>query len=148
MNNTKWLFTILMMSLSIIGCTSTEVKPIDIFGEDMCSQCRMAISDQSFASEIIDQQGDIFKFDDIGCLLKFKERSADLKISAIFLKDYNSKAWMPYEKSTIVETNIKTPMGSGKVAFIDSLKAKEFSAQHPMTAIETCNHSCCSEGTE
>ena len=143
----RWLPIVLSISL-IVGCGSQEIKPVDVYAEDMCSQCRMAISDLSFASEIISQQGDVFKFDDIGCMLAFREKSADLKIGAIFLKDYFSRTWIPYQRSTIVQTNVKTPMGSGKAAFADSLNAKEFASQHPMTDNTSRPHGCCSGGTE
>jgi copper chaperone NosL len=97
----------------------------------MCSHCRMAISDQRFAAEIITADGEVFKFDDLGCVERFKEKSADLKIAATFVKDYETKNWLPYERSTIVQTSIKTPMGSGKVALADSAKAREFLEKFP-----------------
>ncbi len=110
----------------LLGCGSSEIKPVDIYPEDMCSQCRMAISDQRFAAEIITVSEEVYKFDDLGCMERYKEKTADLKIAATFVKDYETKNWIPYERSTIVQTSIKTPMSSGKVAFADSVKAKEF----------------------
>lgn len=91
----------------------------------------MAISDQAFASEIITAEGEIFKFDDLGCLERFKEKATALKIAATFVKDYETKNWLSYERSTIVQTSIKTPMGSGKVAVADSVKAKEYLEKFP-----------------
>ncbi|MGH7495296.1 MAG: nitrous oxide reductase accessory protein NosL [bacterium] len=110
----------------LFGCSSSEIKPVDIYPEDMCSHCRMAISDQRFASEIITVSDEVFKFDDLGCMESFKAKSSNLKIAATFVKDYETKNWIPYEHSTIVQTSIRTPMSSGKVALTDSVKAKEF----------------------
>ncbi len=124
-----WFAILLLILLG--GCSSSEIKPVDIYPEDMCSHCRMAISDQAFASEIITAEGEIFKFDDLGCLERFKEKAAALKIAATFVKDYETKNWLPYERSTIVQTSIKTPMGSGKVAVADSVKAKEYLEKFP-----------------
>jgi len=121
------------IGLSFFACGSSEIKPVDIYPEDMCGHCRMAISDQAFASEIITASDEIFKFDDLGCMESFKEKSSDLKIAATFVKDYETKNWILYERSTIVQTSIKTPMGSGKVAFADSIKAKEFLEKFPAT---------------
>jgi copper chaperone NosL len=118
--------------ISLLACGSSEIKPVDIYPEDMCAQCRMAVSDQAFASEIITADGEVFKFDDLGCLEKFKEKSAELKIAATFVKDYATKKWLPYERSTIVQTSIKTPMGSGKVALADSIKANEYLKNFPV----------------
>lgn len=118
--------------LAFLGCDSAEIKPVEIYAEDMCAQCRMAVSDQALASEIITTDGEVFKFDDLGCLEKFKEKSAELKIAATFVKDYATKNWLPYARSTIVQTSIKTPMGSGKVAFADSAQAQAYLQKFPV----------------
>ena len=112
--------------VSFFACGPSEIKPADIYPEDMCSQCRMAISDQSFAAEIVTESEEVFKFDEIGCMEKFKAKSGELKIAALFVKDYETKKWIPFARSTIVQTGLKTPMSSGKVAFADSSTAKEF----------------------
>lgn len=91
----------------------------------------MAISEQAFASEIITADGEVLKFDDLGCLERFKEKSTDRKTAATFVKDYETKNWLPYERSTIVQTSIKTPMSSGGVAFTDSIKATEYMKKFP-----------------
>jgi copper chaperone NosL len=131
----RWeiLLFISLSFFSFAGCGPSEIKPVDIYPEDMCAQCRMAVSDQAFASEIITADGEVFKFDDLGCLEKFKEKSSGRKIAATFVKDYETKNWLPYERSTIVQTSIKTPMGSGKVALTDSARAKEFLKNFPMS---------------
>jgi copper chaperone NosL len=121
-----FFFFISLAFLALHGCGSAEIKPVEIYPEDMCSQCRMAISEHVFASEMIMADGEVFKFDDLSCLEKFREKSAGRKIAATFVKDYETKKWLPYERSVIVQTSLKTPMGSGKVALADSARAKEF----------------------
>lgn len=123
-------FVALLLSLGI-GCESSEIKPVDIYPEDMCSQCRMAISDQSFAAEILTEAEDVYKFDDLGCMEKFQEKSGELKVMALFVKDYETSHWIPLARSTIVLTSLKTPMGSGRIAFADSAKAKAFLEKFP-----------------
>lgn len=115
----------------LFACGNSEIKPVDIYPEDMCSQCRMAISEPAFASEIITTDGEVFKFDDLGCMAKFKEKSGALKIAATFVKDYETKNWLPYEHSTIILTSLQTPMGSGKAAFADSAQARKHLAKFP-----------------
>lgn len=115
----------------LFACGPSEIKPVDIYPEDMCSQCRMAISEPVFASEIITTDGGVFKFDDLGCLEKFQEKSGELKIAATFVKDYETKNWLLYEHSTIVQTSLQTPMGSGKVAFADPAQAREYREKFP-----------------
>lgn len=117
--------------LTVAGCGSSGLRPVDIFPEDMCANCRMAISDERFASEIITPDGEAFKFDDLGCMLKFRETRNDIQIAGIFLKDYETRKWIPYEHATIVETDLFTPMGSGKVAFSDARRARAVAAENP-----------------
>jgi copper chaperone NosL len=136
MKKVDWLIGELFIGLGcllIAGCAATEIKPVDLYPEDQCAQCRMAVSTDVFASEIITKEGDVFKFDDLGCQDQFLTANKELRVAVIFVKDYNSHAWITREQSTIVRTSLKTPMGSGKVAFRDSLKAQEFARQHTAT---------------
>jgi len=132
-----------MCAVAAAGCTGGEIHPVELYPEDMCAACRMAISDARFASEIVETDGTVRKFDDIGCLLKFREKARDPEIAAIFLKDYETLAWIPYEKSTIVETGIATPMASGRVAFAGNERAGEFARANPPAHPAT---GCCTDG--
>ncbi len=71
-----------------------------------------------------------------------------MKIRAMFVSDFDSKTWLPYEKSHIVKTGVTTPMGSGKVAFADSAKAAEFVKKNPPSETSEneggCGGGCCS----
>jgi copper chaperone NosL len=124
-------FFIVLSFFVLGGCGSSEIKPVDIYPEDTCSNCRMAISDQRFAAEIITASEEVFKFDDLGCMESFKAKSHDLKIAAAFVRDYETKNWIFYERSTIVQTSLKTPMSSGKVALADSSRANEVLKNFP-----------------
>ena len=113
----------LIVMAATAGCSKSAVKPVDIFPEDMCSHCRMSVSNQAFAAEIITENGEALKFDDIGCMEEFTRNSKDVKMAGAFVKDYETKEWLPLEKSTIIVTGIATPMGSGKIACGDSVRA-------------------------
>ncbi len=133
LDNTLVLTLAWVMALACLpGCSPKEVRPVDLFPEDACSHCRMAVSDHRFASEMITDQSEVFKFDDLGCLQAFRETHAGLKAAAIYLKDYDTGDWVVYEKAVIVETDVDTPMGSGMVAFSDSARAVGFRSQHPV----------------
>jgi len=114
------------------GCAPSDVRPVDLFPEDMCAYCRMAVSDHRCASEIIAESREVFKFDDLSCLEAYRSGRRDLNIAAVFVMDYETKTWLPWEKAVIVTTGVFTPMGSGKVAFADSTHATEFRRQHPV----------------
>ena len=143
-----WYVLTGLAGLLVAGCVSSELKPVDIFPEDACAQCRMAVSDKSFASEIITEEGEVLKFDDLGCLENYRKKNPAVKIRTIFVSDFDTKTWLPYEKSRIVKTGITTPMGSGRVAFADSAKAVEFLKNNPPTDTSEnengCGGDCCS----
>lgn len=131
--NARYRLTMIGCCLVLSGCGPKEIKPVDIYPEDMCARCRMAVSDQRFASEIISDKGEVFKFDDIGCLEEFyKMKPRTLTVSAVFYKDYATRSWVAAERATVVETGIMTPMSSGKVAFADSSAAEKFRIEHPL----------------
>ena len=126
------------------GCGTHEIKPVEIYPEDNCSQCRMAISSRLFASEIITPDDEVKKFDDLACLESFRKKNPAIKIKAIFVTDYDSRAWIPFEKSVIVKTGIDTPMGSGKIAVKDSVRAAAIVKERP-PAVDLSARDCCSE---
>jgi copper chaperone NosL len=148
MMNLRWhIFPLMTALLLALGCSSTDVKPVDLYPEDSCAQCRMAVSDPAFASQIITAENEVFKFDDLGCLENYRKKNPGMKIRAIFVSDYETKTWLPFERSVIVKTGISTPMGSGKLAFADSGRAAAFVKDNPpdMSENETgCGAGCCS----
>lgn len=111
--------------LLLAACSSGEIQPVAIEDSDMCSFCRMAISEKRFAAEIIDIDEKVYKFDDIGCMLRYKQASGDkLKPAAEFVTDYDSRDWIRAEKAFYTRSaTIKTPMGSNIVAYSDEQKA-------------------------
>ena len=42
----------------LTGCGRRKVEPVELYPEDMCSLCRMAISDERCAAEMIMQSGE------------------------------------------------------------------------------------------
>lgn len=92
----------------------------------------MSVSDPAFASEIISQENEVFKFDDLACLEKFRKKRNEVKIAAIFVKEYETKQWLRYETSVMIKTGIETPMGSGRIAVSSNEKAKALTEQFPV----------------
>ncbi len=112
------------------SCSSSDPRPVDLFPEDICAECRMAISAEQFAAEIVDVKGEPYKFDDIACMLSFSAQRTDLQGATMFVKDFDTRGWLAFGSATIVETSVQTPMGSGKVAFGDKTRALDFQRQY------------------
>jgi len=112
------------------GCGKGEIKPVDLYTEDMCGLCRMAISDHRCGAEIITLSGEVLKFDDISCMEEYRTTKTMVEVAAVFVKNYENRAWLPLDGAVIAETDIATPMGSGKIAFADSARARAFLKEH------------------
>lgn len=113
-----------LIVLIFAACANGKIEPVSIETGDMCSFCRMAISERQFAAEIITDDERVFKFDDIGCLLRFQQATSDISTpAAIFVTDYDSKQWLLASDAFFVRSDtIKTPMGGGIIVFGDKAK--------------------------
>jgi copper chaperone NosL len=118
-------FIPVLIVLGLLACTG-ELEPVDIENGDMCSFCRMAISEKQYAAEMIMADETVLKFDDIGCLLRYEKGKAGhpAGAAAVFVADSESKKWLKADDAFFVRsTTLKTPMGSGIIAFSSAEKA-------------------------
>ena len=125
---------LVLFALTFTACREAEIKPVDLAAEDVCSHCKMAISEKQFASELITPDRDAFKFDDIGCMLDYLKEKPDTKVAAYFFVEYDTKQWIKGNGASFVKSKeITSPMSGGIIAFGNETKAKtaaaEFSGQ-------------------
>ena len=126
---TKFILLTLIL-VSFLGCRDAEIMPVAIAAEDMCAHCKMAISEKAFAAEFINQDGEAFKFDDIGCMLDYLKGKPDTKVAAYFFVDYETKQWVKSNEANFVKSaEITAPMGGGLIAFHDRTKAEAAAAK-------------------
>jgi len=112
--------------LLLVGCETKNVEPVALVPGDMCSYCKMAISEKRYAAELVDSEGEAFKFDDIGCMANFlKSKKNTAKIVAHFVMDFNERQWIKAEEAYYVRSSeLATPMNGGLIAFKEEAKAK------------------------
>jgi copper chaperone NosL len=108
---------ILILSLLFASCTR-NFEPFE-YGKEACSYCKMTIVDQRYASEMIDQKGKIFKFDDIACLKHYIDGSniqeQGLKV---FVSGYIDHKVLDAEKAIYLKDDyFKSPMKGNAAAF-------------------------------
>ena len=115
----------LLCLCGLIACGNPAIQPVDIVPEDMCSRCKMAISEKRCAAEFIEKDGTVFKFDDVACMGNYlRERGSKEKVEAYFVADYEGGGWIKAQEASFVRSpRIQTPMGGGIVAFKDRTKA-------------------------
>jgi len=116
-------------SLSIAGCTaqarSPEPVPVD---RVECARCRMLISTEAGAGEMLSSREDTRFYDDIGCLAADWGRRrnggsvAYVKLAAGGWREAGS-AWFAQPAAA------RTPMGSGFVAFATPAEARAVDGQ-------------------
>lgn len=125
---------VLSLAVLLTGCSrqaDTSPQAIDA-SLDICATCNMSIIDRRFACEIVSQEGQAEKFDDIGCLvlyLKKHSHEPGVNKSMIYVKDYNTMEWITASQATYVKGDINTPMNFGIVGFSSLEAAQLFSKE-------------------
>lgn len=122
-----WTWCLIIGVAVFANCQRQTVEPVALAPEDMCAYCKMAISEKRYAAELIDSEGQAFKFDDIGCLVNFiKNRKNATKIVAYFVIDFDERQWTNADDAYYVHSSeLATPMNGGIIAFKNQSKARE-----------------------
>ncbi|MBD80567.1 MAG: hypothetical protein CL840_16755 [Crocinitomicaceae bacterium] len=68
----KVIFAIGVITL-VVSC-SVEPQPIN-YNLDVCSHCKMQITDSRYGTEIVTAKGKAFKFDSFECLIDYSKES-------------------------------------------------------------------------
>lgn len=119
-------------------CQYRNPGPVAIEADDMCSFCRMSISEKRYAAELIDDEGRVFKFDDIGCMANFiKQKKTDATIHETFVMDFDRREWLKAENAIYVRSSeLKTPMNGGMIAFKEQSSAAAAVAKYHGTTLQ------------
>src|SRR6266511_4869365 len=92
---TLWAWCVIVGVAVLANCQKRTVEPVAIAHEDICSYCKMAISEKQYAAELIDGEGQASKFDDIGCMLNFVKRgSVSVTAASFFVMDFDQRQWI------------------------------------------------------
>lgn len=135
-------FGLLLVAAAVIllgacgGASVTpETPPEILYGEDVCDQCGMIISDERFAAGLVVEvdpgRYEHRIFDDIGDLLAFEKEHGDaLTIATYYVHDYNSKDWIDGQNAYYIHSNnLRTPMGFGLAAVAQPLEAEALAVE-------------------
>jgi copper chaperone NosL len=134
--NRKVLFILLSIVLTLVGCAQgqAEASPPEIrYGEDMCLECNMIISDARFACgyahEIAPGRYESLAFDDIGDMLNYVDKHPEHTIVAWYVHDYTTETWLDATAAHFVHSNeLHSPMGYGIAAHATAEAAQEMAA--------------------
>jgi copper chaperone NosL len=111
--------------LLALACQADQ-KPQAIEAHDACASCKMAISQPQYAAQVVDKEGNAYKFDDIGCMLRYL-RDHTLSQRRLYVMDYVNRQWLEAERAVFVRSDaIKSPMAGGVAAFREQSAAQQF----------------------
>jgi copper chaperone NosL len=135
----KRLSLLILVTLLFVlaGCAqgADEIKPPEIrYGEDVCVECIMIISDPRFAAaytyEVSPGRYENQLFDDIGDMLIWADKHPEHNVVAWWVHDYNTKEWVEgTEAIYMFSHSLPTPMAQGTAAFAMLGPAQEMAAE-------------------
>ncbi len=107
----------LMLLLGACSQTADTTQPPEIaYGQDVCDNCNMLISEEKFAAAYWTADGRARRFDDMGEMLSYMQSNPE-EIASAWVHDVNSAEWLPAEDAYFVmNSGLMTPMGTGIVA--------------------------------
>jgi copper chaperone NosL len=124
--------TILFAALLLASC-SPKPEPID-YGNDICDFCKMNITDNKYAAELVTSKGKVYKFDSIECLFQFKdlEFKSDDEIHSELVNDFsNPGELIDLKKAFFLKSEVfRSPMGMNVLSVSSEEKLNEIKSQH------------------
>ena len=118
-----------MLGASLLGCgvsPDPNSPPEIYYGEDVCVECGMIITEPKYSAAYYTSDGEAKIFDDLGELcIHYLEHEDDT--AKIWAHDFETEEWIDAVNATfVVADQIYTPMVFGIVAFKENDDAVEF----------------------
>jgi copper chaperone NosL len=114
------------LPLFISSCQPDGPEQI-VINKDLCTFCKMTISDPLFGAEVITKKGRIYKFDDLSCLLRYIKENKDMEIQSHYVCNYlgQNELISAETASYIKGGGLKSPMAGNIAAFVTKAQADE-----------------------
>ena len=123
---------VLLGSVVLGGCGSeSNDGPPDIrYGDSVCTECGMIISDERFASATVvdgDRGKENLVFDDFSCQMNFEAKHDEIVIVDRWAHDHGSLQWIHMADAWFVQSDqLLTPMASHIASFASQEDAAAF----------------------
>jgi copper chaperone NosL len=110
------------MLVAVVSCGGGPPPPavLDTRNET-CAYCRMAVSVQRLAGQIVAPSEEPKFFDDIGCLRDYlRQHPAPAPGTVAYVADHRTGEWVAADRAVFTRTRaVQTPMASGLIAHLD-----------------------------
>ena len=117
----------LALLLFVSACSQ---EPVEIhYASDECAHCKMMITDDQFASQIVTDKGKALE-----CMAVYhRENKKELENARLWVSNYNEPGtWLDaFEAQYVKSEVVKSPMGESLLAFPDETAAKEHVEERP-----------------
>lgn len=123
------LSTFVLLALAACGGQSDLDNPPEImYGQDVCDDCGMIITEAKHSAAYITTGGETRRFDDIGDMIAYDRANAE-DVHAFWVHDFNTEEWVKADAATFVmDPAVMTPMGWGILAFTTQADAQAHAA--------------------
>ena len=135
-----WVHAVICIAIAVLlvscGRSALSGPPELRLGRDECRECGMLINeDRCSSASIIEVQGvtEYAMFDDIGCMFDYHRTMSDGAVRTAFVHDHGSRAWVGSQGAHYLHCEsekLKTPMGSGLIAFASAVDAEAARAEY------------------
>jgi copper chaperone NosL len=112
----------MLIALALAACAPGAAVPQQPDSRnDLCSSCRMPVSDPSLAAQIVAPNAEPLFFDDLRCLRDYLTAGHLLPEGAVaYVADHRTHAWVKARQAVFASLpSLDTPMGSHWAAYTD-----------------------------
>jgi copper chaperone NosL len=123
------LGTLAIVLTACAGAANLDEPPEIYYGEDVCEECSMIISEPRFAAAYMTADAVGRRFDDIGGMGSYHAEHQE-DVEAFWVHDYDTEAWLRADEAYYVHAkDIQTPMAFGVIAFGEAARAEAMAVE-------------------
>ena len=135
-----WFILCVLLLLTLTACgggADTTQPPEILYGQDVCDECDMIISEEKFAAAYWTTDGEARRFDAVGEMLVYMAENPEATASG-GVHDINSAAWLLADDAWfIMNSGLRTPMGTGIAVTADEQAARALAFDQPEATVMT-----------
>ena len=126
------ILLVIILVLAAVGCSQEPAKMH--YGSDECAYCKMMITNERFAAQMVTSTGKAVKFDAIECMASYaSENKPETESAKFWLSNFvDPGTWVDLQHATIIRSeSIKSPMGANLLAVGSEAAAREHLREYP-----------------
>ena len=112
-----------LMTMPLVGCDrqTADAPPSIQYGDSLCDQCNMIISDGRWATATVIESSrgpQPRVFDDFNCQVNYEVGHPDITVVARWSHNHATREWIRTEEARfLMSPDLRSPMGSNVAAF-------------------------------